>query len=117
MTNDRRDGGAPDRGDEPVAAMLAIDETVVLRLDELCERLCVERRWVLELVELGALEPGGGAEPAAWSFAASEVPRLRAIARLVDDLGVNLAGAAIILELAEERRRLFAQLRRWMDEA
>ena len=32
--------------------------------------------------------------------------------RLVTDLGVNLTGAAIILELVEERRRLLAQLRR-----
>ena len=32
--------------------------------------------------------------------------------RLVTDLGVNLTGAAIIVELVEERRRLLAQLRR-----
>jgi hypothetical protein len=32
--------------------------------------------------------------------------------RLVTDLGVNLAGAAIIVELVEERRRLLAQLTR-----
>jgi hypothetical protein len=29
--------------------------------------------------------------------------------RLVSDLGVNLSGAAIILELVEERRRLLAR--------
>ena len=32
--------------------------------------------------------------------------------RLVTDLGVNFTGAAIIVELVEERRKLLAQLRR-----
>jgi hypothetical protein len=44
------------------------------------------------------------------------VPRLRAVSRLVADLGVNLPGAAIILELVEERRRLLAQLRQWAED-
>jgi hypothetical protein len=35
----------------------------------------------------------------------------------VADLGVNLPGAAIILELVEERRRLLAQLRQWTAES
>jgi hypothetical protein len=30
--------------------------------------------------------------------------------RLVTDLGVNLIGAAIIIDLVEERRRLLSQL-------
>ena len=90
-----------------------LDESVTLHVDEICSRLHIEREWIVELVELGALEPAGrgGSEPAdAWAFPATEVPRLRAMARLVDDLGVNLTGAAIILELVEERRRLLAQL-------
>jgi hypothetical protein len=33
-----------------------------------------------------------------------------ALTRLVTDLGVNLTGAAIILDLVEERRRLLSQL-------
>jgi hypothetical protein len=38
------------------------------------------------------------------------------MARLVEDLGVNLPGAAIILELLEERRRLEAQIRQVTSE-
>lgn len=98
-----------------IVAARALDETVVLHVDELCARLCVERRWIVELVELGALEPRAGHEPAAWDFLAAEVPRLRAITRLVEDLGVNLAGAALIVELVEERRRLLQQLRQWRE--
>ena len=90
-----------------------LDETTSLHVDELCARLCVERHWIVELVELGALEPRGGAEPSAWAFPLADVPRVRAMTRLVEDLGVNLSGAALIVELVEERRRLLAQLRQW----
>lgn len=90
-----------------------LDATHVLRVDELCARVHVETRWVVELVELGALEPLHGSAPEEWGFSLGDVPRLRAMARLVEDLGVNLPGAAIILELVEERRRLEAQLEQW----
>jgi len=83
-----------------------------LRIDEICVRLCVERQWVVELVELGALDPLGGDEPATWIFPRRELPRVLAMTRLVTDLGVNLPGAAIIVELVEERRRLLARLGR-----
>ena len=92
-----------------------IDATAWLRVDELCARVHINEQWIVELVELGALEPLGGNDPGEWSFALSEVPRLRAMTRLVEDLGVNLPGAAIILELVEERRRLQAQLRQMCE--
>ncbi|HET7203357.1 MAG TPA: chaperone modulator CbpM [Steroidobacteraceae bacterium] len=94
-----------------------VDETTSLHVDELCARLRIERQWIVELVELGALEPRGGSEPSAWAFPLADVPRLRTMARLVEDLGVNLPGAAIILDLVEERRRLLAQLRQWTTES
>ncbi|HEX9207346.1 MAG TPA: chaperone modulator CbpM [Steroidobacteraceae bacterium] len=90
-----------------------LDATTWLRVDELCARVHVERHWIVELVDLGALEPVGGNDPGDWTFALSDVPRVHAMTRLVEDLGVNLPGAAIILELAEERRRLLAQLQQW----
>ncbi len=95
-------------GDLLRAEFLADDDW--LRIDEICVRLCVERQWVVELVELGALDHLGGDEPAAWIFQRRELPRVLAMTRLVTDLGVNLTGAAIIVELVEERRRLLAQL-------
>ena len=82
-----------------------------LCIDELCGRLCVEQQWIVDLVELGALDPCGGREPSDWAFPRRQLPRVLAMTRLVTDLGVNLAGAAIILDLVEERRRLLSQLR------
>jgi chaperone modulatory protein CbpM len=90
-----------------VAEML--DESAWYELAEFCAALQAERHWVVELVEIGLLEPSG-AEPDAWRFPARDLPRARATARLVNDLGVNLAGVAIILDLLEERRRLLARI-------
>lgn len=96
---------------ETIIEAQLLEHAAPLQVDEFCARVCIEQQWVVELVELGALEPRAGVEPSAWAFAAADVPRVRAIVRLVDDLGVNLPGAALILELAEERRRLRARLR------
>jgi len=82
-----------------------LDDTTWLDIGELCAHLSVERSWVVELVDAGVLEPRGPL-PDAWSFPASALLRARASVRLVDDLGVNLAGVAVILDLIDERRRL-----------
>ncbi|MDH4167306.1 MAG: chaperone modulator CbpM [Gammaproteobacteria bacterium] len=87
-----------------------LDEDDWLRIDEICARLRVEQQWIVEMVELGALDPRGGLDPAAWVFPRRELPRVLAMTRLVTDLGVNLTGAAIIVQLVEERRRLLSQL-------
>jgi len=86
-----------------------LDETAWLGIGEFCARLHVEPGWVAELVEVGVLEPQGPS-PDAWSFPVSALSRARTVVRLVDDLGVNLAGAALILELLEERRVLERRL-------
>lgn len=94
-----------------------LDETAWLEIGEFCAYLRVERHWVVELVEAGVIEPRGTV-PEAWSFPASAIGRARATARLVSDLGVNLAGAAVILDLIEERDRLerrLAEIERLLD--
>jgi len=88
-----------------------LDESVWYAFADFCAVLRAERPWVLELVEIGLLEPHGAA-PEAWRFAARDLLRARTTARLVNDLGVNLAGAGVILDLLEERRELIARLER-----
>jgi chaperone modulatory protein CbpM len=107
--SEHRIDGSPEAGDALPARFLQDDDW--LRIDEICVRLSVEPQWIVELVELGALDPLGGVEPAAWVFSRRELPRVLAMTRLVTDLGVNLTGAAIIVELVAEQRRLLAQLR------
>jgi chaperone modulatory protein CbpM len=86
-----------------------LDETAWLDIGDFCAHLSVERGWVVELVDAGVIEPRGPT-PDAWSFPASALQRARATSRLMHDLGVNLAGVALILDLIEERRRLARRL-------
>jgi chaperone modulatory protein CbpM len=82
-----------------------IDESAWIAVGDFCAWLRVDRHWVASLVEAGVIEPRGAA-PEAWAFPASDLVRVRAVVRLVRDLDVNLAGAALIVDLVEERRRL-----------
>ena len=82
--------------------MNSIDETAWFEISEFCAYLHVDRHWIVELVDAGVIEPRGPA-PEAWSFPASALERARTTARLVNDLGVNLAGVEIILNM---RRRI-----------
>jgi hypothetical protein len=82
-----------------------IDESAWIAVGDFCAWLRVDRHWVASLVEAGVIEPRGAA-PEAWAFPASDLVRVRAVARLVRDLDVNLEGAAVIADLIAERRRL-----------
>jgi chaperone modulatory protein CbpM len=68
-----------------------------------------DRLDVIEMVDAGLLEPIGTVIEQ-WRFASRDLRRLRAAQRLVDDLGVNLSGAALILDLIEERDALLARI-------
>lgn len=61
------------------------------------------------LVRLGVVEPLG---PGADEFTAREASRLRRMLRLRADLGVNLIGAAVIVDLLERVERLETELGR-----
>ncbi len=82
-----------------------LDESTWIAIGDFCAWLRVDVEWVESLVEAGVIEPRGAA-PETWSFPVRDLVRVRAAARLVHDLDVNLAGAAVILDLVEERRRL-----------
>ena len=86
-----------------------LDESTWIEVGDFCAWLRVERHWVVSLVEAGVLEPRGEL-PECWSFPPSDLQRVRATGRLVNDLDVTLAGAAVILDLLEERRRLTRRL-------
>ncbi len=88
-----------------------LDEQMELSLAELCRACSVHAETVLAMVEEGLLEPRGAA-PAEWRFPGPAVRRVQVALRLQRDLGLNLPGAALALDLLEEleilRRRLQA---------
>lgn len=87
------------------------EEEVELSLADLCQACQLPAEYILELVEHGVIEPIGR-EPARWRFQAVSVRRVRCVQRLERDLGVNVAGAALAIDLLEELDRLRARLRR-----
>jgi chaperone modulatory protein CbpM len=87
-----------------------LGEDVELTLAELCRTCQLPAERVCELVTEGVIEPQGR-EPDVWVFRWTSIRRVRCALRLERDLGVNLAGAALALDLLEELGRLRVRLR------
>ena len=83
-----------------------------LTLAELCHACQVPANRVFELVEESVVEPLGR-DPARWRFRGISVRRVRCVLRLERDLGVNVAGAAVVLDLLDELETLRARLHRF----
>ena len=94
----------------PLEAHL-LDEQDWIGATELCQLCRIELTAVVELADLGVVSPRGYV-PEQWQFPATELPRLRTVGRLMRDLGVNVSGAALALELLEEQHYLERRLRR-----
>ncbi|MGD8926042.1 MAG: chaperone modulator CbpM [Thioalkalispiraceae bacterium] len=88
-----------------------VEEEVEFSLAELCRICHLNAEQVFELVEYGLVDPLGQ-NPSHWRFQGSSVRRVRGALRLKRDLGVNLAGAALAIELLEELEELRIRLRR-----
>lgn len=88
-----------------------VSEADWIAASEIC-RLCrLELEAVVELAELGLVSPRGYA-PEQWQLPAAALPRLAVAGRLMHDLGVNVSGAALAVELLEAQRDLERRLRR-----
>jgi chaperone modulatory protein CbpM len=97
-------------GSKGVIAGVVLSEQETVTLDELAGLCTVERRWVVELVQQGALEPLGPAHDE-WRFSATALGRVRTAARLHRDLDLDAAGIALALDLLDEIEVLRARLR------
>ncbi|MGH8209050.1 MAG: chaperone modulator CbpM [Steroidobacteraceae bacterium] len=88
-----------------------LDERDWIGAMEIC-RLCrIELTAVVELADLGIVSPRGYA-PEQWQLPATALPRLRTVSRLMHDLGVNVSGAALAVELLDQQHDLERRLRR-----
>ncbi|MEY3190244.1 MAG: hypothetical protein RIS10_361 [Pseudomonadota bacterium] len=72
-----------------------------LTLEQLCQACGVSAEWVLSLVEESIIEPQGQ-DIRLWRFSGASLVRVRSAFRLQNDLGVNLAGIALALDLISE---------------
>ncbi len=86
-------------------------EQPALRASDIARACGESETWVLELVQAAILEPLPiSGEPARFAEPALFVAHR--VHRLQRDLGVNLEGAALALQLLEQIAQLRAQLRR-----
>lgn len=87
---------------------LLLDEDSCLTLSELCRACNIHAEWVIELVDEGIIDPVHTGKH--LQFPGNSVRRIKIIRHLQRDLNVNLAGAALALELLDEISRLRSRL-------
>ena len=81
-----------------------------LTLGQLCRACGAHADWIISLVEESIIEPQGK-EMRLWRFSGASLVRARSARRLQHDLGVNLAGIALALDLMEDLERLRTQMK------
>ncbi|HAL38582.1 MAG TPA: MerR family transcriptional regulator [Polaromonas sp.] len=86
-----------------------LEDQTELTLAEICRACAAQADMIMELVHEGVLAPEGGT-PDHWRFTGIQLLRARVALRLQNDLGVNLAGAALALELLDELDSLRTRL-------
>lgn len=84
-----------------VSTGIIVEETVVFTLAELSRACGKSTEWILALVGEGVVEPVG-VDPGHWKFSGHCLRRVCIVQHLESDLGLNLAGAALALDLLEE---------------
>ena len=91
--------------------MRLVGEADWIAATAVCELCRLDLEAIAELVGLGLVAPRGHG-PQDWLLPAAELPRLALAGRLIHDLGVNVSGAVLAIELLEAQRELESRLRR-----
>lgn len=97
--------------DVEVHEVRLMGETDWIGAVEICRVCRIELDVVIELAELGLVNLRGRSEQE-WQLPAAALPRLAMAGRLMRDLGVNVSGAALAVELLENQRELERRIRR-----
>jgi chaperone modulatory protein CbpM len=80
---------------------IIVEDNTEFTLGELSRACGMPAEWILTLVEEGVIEPVSS-DQTHWYFPGDCLRRVRIAQRLQSDLGINLAGTALALELLEE---------------
>jgi chaperone modulatory protein CbpM len=82
-----------------------LEERTVLSMADLCRIFSVDERHIVEMVEEGVISVVE-VDASSWHFSGTALRRTRVALRLERDLGLNLPGVALALELLEELEQL-----------
>lgn len=85
---------------EKILSGQVLEEFDMITLDDLCRSCTIELETVTLLVAEGILDPVGD-DVEHWQFTVASLRRVKTTIHLQRDLGVNLAGAALALELLD----------------
>lgn len=96
--------------EQEVISGIVIDEDFQYSLSELCGVCGIHAELVIEMITEGVVDPQGTG-PRDWRFSGPAIKRVQTALRLQRDLGVNLAGAALALDLLEELEQTRCLLR------
>ena len=88
---------------------ILLDEHTELSLNDLCRACSTSAEWVIELVDEGVLEPINY-QQTLWRFTGVSLKKAQVAVRLQRDLGINIAGIALAVELLDEIETLQARL-------
>ena len=97
---------------QKILSGIVLDEQTELTLNELCRACTSSAEWVIELVDEGILEPVM-VQQTQWRFTGTSLQKARTAMRLQQDLGINLAGVALVLDLLDEIETLERRLCRY----
>lgn len=84
--------------------VLILDRHAAFSMREVCRACGADRSFVLELVAEGIIDPLDEADDS--RFSGEALVRARRAHRLMHDLGVNVPGVALALDLLDELERL-----------
>ena len=88
-----------------------LEEGASLTLVEICHNCHTPAETVIKLIEHGVISPTKGVTSSQWRFHQTALIRVDKALRLKQDLGVNIAGVALALELLDEIDQLKQQLK------
>jgi len=103
---------ADSKTEKPGTLVLWRTQQSLLPIEELARAAGLHIGLVEQLAEYGVIEPAPDSTSQIL-FPVAAIDRLRCAVRLRRDLGVNLAGAAVIVEMRERLRTLRAELERF----
>lgn len=97
----------------PMATILAevLDESLQLSIGDISRLCSVQRKVIIDMAQFGIVEPKGQGLNN-WRFSGHDLVRVRQTLRLQNDLGINMAGAALVIDLLDELNELRARTRR-----
>ncbi|MDX2416506.1 MAG: chaperone modulator CbpM [Xanthomonadales bacterium] len=89
-----------ERNGEKILVGEVLEENYLVSLADLCRSCTVESQTITTLVAEGILSPMGE-DVEHWRFTVSSLRRVKTVIHLQRDLGVNVAGAALALDLLD----------------